>query len=165
MKKNLDEFLDYLNEDECIRSLKNQGKSKNQKDDKYDPIELEIGIEVEYEHLDSKEGSKEIAKDHLEEEPHYYTQVLAPKEDEVMKKAKKILKKHGYNSIEDYMNKNEEIVNTTGSFMKSSIINFLKKNPKPKDNQVHEFAKTSKFDKHRVEEIIYQLAGEYVKTL
>ena len=41
--------------------------------------ELEIGIEVEKEHTDSLEKAKEIAMDHLSENPNYYTKLIKSK--------------------------------------------------------------------------------------
>ena len=58
-----------------ISHLKKHGEAKNEPDDKYDPKELEMGIEVEYEHSPNKQVAKEIAKDHLEELPDYYTRL------------------------------------------------------------------------------------------
>lgn len=89
--KRLNEFID---------DLKKQGLAKNRPDSDFDPIELEVGVAVELEHVDDDDAAKEIAKDHLVEDPHYYTVMLAKAEDEVMKKAKKILKDHGYKDIE-----------------------------------------------------------------
>jgi hypothetical protein len=37
--------------------------------------ELEMGISVEMEHTDSKDVAKEIAMDHLYEDPNYYTKL------------------------------------------------------------------------------------------
>lgn len=93
-------FNEALTENEVVDVLKNQGKAKHKPDDDYCPIELEIGRQVEKEHVDSDDAAKEIAKDHLEENPMYYTKVLAPKEKEVMDIAKKVLKKNGYDSFE-----------------------------------------------------------------
>jgi len=87
---------------EFINTLKKQGLAKNKPDSDFDSIELEIGANVELEHIDDEEAAKEIAKDHLVENPHYYTKVLAPAEKEVMKKAEEILKDHGYDNIEDW---------------------------------------------------------------
>jgi len=167
----LNNFLDIIKEnDEVTDALKNQGKCKNKPDNKYDAIELEIGTEVEYEHVDSKEQSKEIAKDHLEENPHYYTQVLAPGESEVMDITKKILKKYGYDSIKDYMTKNEEMYSkkisaiTNKPFIRSAIISFFKKQSSaPKDYELHKWAKLQKFNVHEVETEIYKLVFDYVK--
>lgn len=43
---------------------------------KYDPMELERGIEVEFEHTDDPRIAKQIAMDHLDEDPHYYSRLL-----------------------------------------------------------------------------------------
>lgn len=40
-----------------------------------DPKELEMGIEVELEHVSTKEEAKIIALHHLAEDPHYYTKL------------------------------------------------------------------------------------------
>lgn len=42
-----------------------------------DPDELEMGIEVEKEHTRNKKIAKEIALDHLTEDPEYYTKLKA----------------------------------------------------------------------------------------
>lgn len=61
---------------EIIDHFKNNGESKNQPDSKYDQEQLKKGVEVEYEHSPVKEIAKEIAKDHLEEFPDYYSRLL-----------------------------------------------------------------------------------------
>lgn len=95
-------FKDALPEDAVVDALKDQGKAKNKPDSDYCPIELEIGKQVEKEHVDSEEAALEISKDHLEENPSYYTKILAPKEKEVMDIAMKVIKKNGYNSLEAF---------------------------------------------------------------
>jgi hypothetical protein len=97
-------FKDALPEDTVVDALKDQGKAKHKSDDDYCPIELEIGRQVEKEHVDSDEAAKEIAKDHLSERKDYYTEILAPKEKEVMDITIKVLKKNGYKSLEDFKN-------------------------------------------------------------
>lgn len=42
----------------------------------FDPEELERGVEVEMEHTDDAEIAREIAMDHLEEDPEYYDKLL-----------------------------------------------------------------------------------------
>lgn len=42
---------------------------------KVDPEQLQIGIEVEQEHTNDKKIAEEIARDHLAEDPHYYTKL------------------------------------------------------------------------------------------
>lgn len=51
------------------------GRHRNVPDSKYDPEELKMGIDVEMEHTDDPELAKQIAKDHLEELPDYYTRL------------------------------------------------------------------------------------------
>lgn len=76
---------------EIISKLKKKGKSKNKPDSAYNPRELEMGIKIEMEHGLGKDAAKEIAKDHLEEDPHYYTSPPTKKEF-----AKEGLKKSTY---------------------------------------------------------------------
>lgn len=58
----------YMRLFECI-----VGKHRDRPDSDYDPEQLAMGIEVEMEHTDDPAVAKEIAKDHLEELPDYYT--------------------------------------------------------------------------------------------
>ena len=64
------------------------GKADTQRDEKYNPREVEKGIRIELEHTDNKDIAKEIAKDHLEEIPDYYTRLIKM-EDEAEKEIKK----------------------------------------------------------------------------
>jgi hypothetical protein len=107
---NLNDFLDKIVAESAADLLKSQGKSKHKSDDEYCPIELEIGTKVEHEHVDSDEAAKEIAKDHLEENPNYYTTVLAPQEKDVMETAMKVLRKNGYRSIKDFLAKSKKMM-------------------------------------------------------
>lgn len=51
------------------------GLADNAPDSEFDPEQLKMGIEAELEHTSSKEMAKEIAKDHLKEDPKYYTKL------------------------------------------------------------------------------------------
>ena len=51
------------------------GLADKKKDTDFDQEELDMGVRVEMEHTDDKELSKDIAKDHLEEFPNYYTEL------------------------------------------------------------------------------------------
>jgi hypothetical protein len=42
---------------------------------KVDAEQLQIGIEVEKEHTDDEKLAEKIARDHLAEDPHYYTKL------------------------------------------------------------------------------------------
>lgn len=44
-------------------------------EDKFNPSQLQMGIEAEMEHTDDKDIAKEIAMDHLMEDPRYYTKL------------------------------------------------------------------------------------------
>ncbi len=66
---------------EEIEKLKG-GKGDNKKDSDFDPKQLAIGIKHELEHTKDKKIAKEIAKDHLSEDPKYY-QKIAKIEEQV----------------------------------------------------------------------------------
>lgn len=53
---------------DCIPKL----KGGNIPDNEFEPTQLEIGIEVEKEHIDDIRISKQIAKAHLLEDKDYY---------------------------------------------------------------------------------------------
>lgn len=65
-----------------VRKMKSAGKSKGKADadSNYDARELAMGTKVEMEHGLGKAAAREIAKDHLAENPHYYSKVLIPAE-------------------------------------------------------------------------------------
>lgn len=41
----------------------------------FDPKQIEMGIEIEFEHTNDRKKAREIAKDHLAEDPKYYTKL------------------------------------------------------------------------------------------
>lgn len=51
------------------------GKADNSSDDSFDPEELKMGIKHEMEHTNDEEIATEIAKDHLSEDPRYYSKL------------------------------------------------------------------------------------------
>lgn len=57
------------------------GKADGMPDQRYDQRELAKGVKVEYEHTDDFNAAKQIAKDHLEEIPDYYTRLAAMEEE------------------------------------------------------------------------------------
>lgn len=59
-----------------VGSILAGGKSKGFAG-KYDPEQLQKGIETELEHTDNRYVAEKIAKDHLAEHPDYYTKLLA----------------------------------------------------------------------------------------
>ena len=44
----------------------------------------------------------------------------------------------------------------------STIVDFFKSNPSPKDDEIHQLASELRIDKHRFEEIIYNLLGSFL---
>ena len=69
-------YEDFLLESDTITG----GLGDKKEDSDFDKDSLEQGIKVEMEHTTDKEVAKEIAKDHLMEDPEYYTK-LATIED------------------------------------------------------------------------------------
>jgi len=57
--------------------LQGEADKKGVTEDNVDPEQLKMGIEVEMEHTDDPEISKNIALDHLAEIPDYYTRLAA----------------------------------------------------------------------------------------
>lgn len=51
------------------------GKADNRPDSDFDTEELENGIKHEMEHTKDRKIAKEIAKDHLSEDPNYYKKI------------------------------------------------------------------------------------------
>lgn len=72
-----------------IGDLISGGKSKG-KLNKVNPKELEMGIEVEFEHTNNKEIAEKIARDHLAEFPNYYSALL--KMEKILEKEKPMKK-------------------------------------------------------------------------
>lgn len=57
------------------------GAADDMPDDKFDPKQLKMGIDHELEHTTDKEKAKQIAKDHLIEDPNYYTKIKKIEKD------------------------------------------------------------------------------------
>ena len=51
------------------------GLADNKPESSFDKDELSKGVKVELEHTNSKDLAKEIAKDHLTEDPKYYSKL------------------------------------------------------------------------------------------
>jgi hypothetical protein len=61
--------------------LKLTGAGRGHPDYEFDPIQLAIGIRVEMEHTIDPMFAKAIAKDHLMENPRYYTYLVAMEQE------------------------------------------------------------------------------------
>jgi len=75
MKKLIPESLEEYNFPKHTNKVKG-GKGDNTDPSDIDPRELQMGIEVEYEHTDDPEIACEIAADHLTELPNYYKYLI-----------------------------------------------------------------------------------------
>jgi len=64
-------------DEECVKEdhkdILSGGLADNRAEDEFDPEQLQMGIKVELEHTNTPELAKEIAMDHLAEDPQYYT--------------------------------------------------------------------------------------------
>jgi len=69
------------------------GLADNDSPSEFDPKELEMGIPVEMEHTNNPEIAREIAMDHLRENPHYYTWYNKIEQDNMARAAHKVLPK------------------------------------------------------------------------
>lgn len=67
--------LDEIGEDQVQTILANIGEHDFVPDSDFDPSQLKLGIETEKEHTKSELIAKLIAKDHLKEDPKYYTKL------------------------------------------------------------------------------------------
>lgn len=120
------------------------GKASGKPDSAYPADQLRMGIEVEKEHTDDPKKAKEIAKDHLEEHPQYYS---------ALKKMEAQLER------EKRANGGEE-EGTPGKLIpKKTLEAFFKQNPRPSDDQVHDLAEAHGASPHTTEAQIYAMLG------
>jgi hypothetical protein len=76
-----DEIEQIAQEKEQVGDLLQGGKAENKSPLEYDPDQVKMGIEVEKEHTDNPMVAVEIATDHLEEIPDYYTRLKKMEDD------------------------------------------------------------------------------------
>lgn len=62
---------------EAIQPILSTGRPQSKPDDAYDPEELAMGVKDEMKHTDDPVVAKNIAKDHLAKDPHYYSKLKA----------------------------------------------------------------------------------------
>lgn len=67
-------YLLTKDDDNATNILKG-GRGDDLTEDDVDPKELAMGMKVEMEHTDDEDVAKEIALDHLAEDPEYYTKL------------------------------------------------------------------------------------------
>lgn len=59
----------------AVKDVLHGGEADNKPDSEFNPKQLAEGVEHEHEHTDQNQIAKEIAKDHLSEDPLYYKKV------------------------------------------------------------------------------------------
>ena len=64
-----------------MEELVTGGLADGKPDSDFDQDQLAAGIKVEMEHTDDPEIAKEIAKDHLTEDPEYYVKLATIEKD------------------------------------------------------------------------------------
>lgn len=62
--------------------------------------------------------------------------------------------------VKQYLNQLQE--SETPDSIHEKIRQFFLKNPKPEDEQIHSFAETEGIDKHKFEEIVYDMLGSFL---
>lgn len=67
--------LDEIGEDQVKTILATIGEHDFIPDSNFDPEQLKMGVSIEKEHTNSTLVAKLIAKDHLTEDPKYYTKL------------------------------------------------------------------------------------------
>ena len=117
------------------------GLADDAKPGDFDKRALYQGMKVEMEHTDDDEVAREIAMDHLTEDPDYYT---------------KLAKMEG----EDEMEKSASIPASVKRKVKDLLIKYKGK-PVP-DSKVHAIADVSGVDTDELESYIYGLASEHL---
>ena len=119
--------------------------------------QIKMGIKIEHEHSPSDEVAAEISKDHLTETPFYYD-YLEKMEEEFKENYKEDLERGG---MED-----EEAEEEKGRAAKESdAIEFLKNNPNPSDDDLHEHCEEKGIKVPTMEAQMYKLATKYVKSI
>lgn len=104
---------------EIYEDLLPGGKGDNTPDSKFDKKQLAMGIKHEMEHTSDARKAKEIAKDHLSEDPHYYTKLkeaLAPQD--VQKTVNKYLSK-----VQDEKSRNDFLMQAAMFLGRQSNVN------------------------------------------
>lgn len=130
--------------------LKNFGKWP---DKKFDPEQLEIGVQIEKEHTEDPAVAEQIAKDHLDEIPDYYTRLVQMEEE-----AKKAMPKKSMMSEADIKKEEQEEAAakplTTADVM--ALRKFILSNDEVEDYDFHNKAESLGVNVHAAEEAMYQ---------
>ena len=122
--------------------------------------QIKLGVSIEVEHTPDKNVAAEIAKDHLVESPFYYD-YLVDMEEELEENLEEDIKE-GKSEVK---REEEEEKKPMKKASVANVIEFLKKNPNPKDEDVHAWAEENGYEIHSLEAIFYKLASDHVKMM
>lgn len=153
------------------KDLISGGLADGSSDPEFDAKQIRMGAMVELEHTKDISKAKEIARDHLKEDPKYYTRLLAmeaeveekkEEEEELEEKAEeqyeKIKAEHmGKMLGEKEEDEEEEELTVKHKFL---IKQFLRSGKKISDAAFHGYAESIGADKHKAEEYAYSLVGK-----
>lgn len=121
------------------------GMAEGKDESQFDQEALQQGIEIEMEHTDDENIAREIAMDHLTEDPEYYTK-LSEMEGNTEKAFLKAL-----------------LQPKERAKQREEVAAWLKDNPNPKDEELHAWAESKGYDIDEVEGDMYRLATNQVK--
>jgi hypothetical protein len=98
------------------------GKADKAKPSDFDPKQLKMGIAVEMEHTKDRRLAREIAMDHLSEDPRYYTKLKKVHKEHASMRSDM----HSFEELLEMMSSvnawlNEGLMSRAGSFIKSKI--------------------------------------------
>lgn len=141
----------FFSELEKIGEIIPGGKAEGLSAANFPADQLRMGIKVEKEHTPRAALAEEIAKDHLEEFPNYYTGLA---EMEAKLKAQK--------SGGEKEGEENEVPATGRVIPKEELVAFFQQ-PGINDEQVHELAEAHKMSPHDLETQIYGLLGHKLK--
>jgi len=138
-KKEITPPVELAEEEESVIG----GKADGKPDEKYDAEQLRKGIKIESEHTDDSNIAKEIAKDHLEEDPLYYNKL--ENMEKSFNKESKIMKNSGVLK--------EKLTNVIREWMKNKNIKSLKEYFNPLSTELHEEDIKEEFDNESEENV------------
>lgn len=128
------------------------GKAQGHPSSDYPADQIRMGVKVEREHTPDPRKAEEIARDHLQEFPRYYS---------ALKKMESQLEKKGDG---DEANEGKETDVTPGKKVpREALLQFFRANPNPDDEKVHELAEAYGTDPHTMETQIYGILSDLMQ--
>jgi hypothetical protein len=146
------------------------GMAAGKKDEDFDPEQIRKGEKVELEHTPSKARAREIARDHLEEFPNYYTEL--DKMEEKLKEQKvatvlTLMKAADGAGGDEEAGKEEEEEHSPSKppppEIRAKIEEYLRTHNVKHDRDFHEFVESLGVSPHDAEPIAYQMAHAAAK--